>query len=180
MSKIHSFVQSAKIGKIGEEDVLNYLNTNDNIESIEDVRYVREYQKKDIDFIVNFKDGKQNKIEIKTDTYKSGNIYYETVSSLETDSIGCFEKTEADYLFYYYIALKDLYIFEMDQYRDWFQTQQASFKQLGYEKRPRNKGRGDSTYTSIGYAYPVKILEELNPKWMRKIHISDLSNEEIY
>lgn len=169
MAFVHNFRQSMEVGKRGEEHIIEYLNNSDNIKKIVDVRDIREYQKMDVDFLVTFADGIERKIEVKTDTYKSGNIYYEVISSEESDTLGCFEKTEADYLFYYFVNWGYLYILGMEEYRKWFQEKQESFNDAGYKKRVRNSAGKNKTYTSIGYAYPVSILEEENHDWLRKI-----------
>ena len=112
------------------------------------------------------------KIEIKTDTYRSGNIYYETVSAEETGSIGGFEKTTADYMFYYFINLQTLYILDMKQYREWFKDHQEEFDAAGYQKKVKNARFNSSTYTSIGYAFPVSLLEQEKAAWLRKVYIN--------
>ena len=169
MAFVHNFRQSMEVGKRGEEHIIEYLNNSDNVKKIVDVRDIREYQKMDVDFLVTFADGVERKIEVKTDTYKSGNIYYEVISSEESDTLGCFEKTEADYLFYYFVNWGYLYILGMEEYRKWFQEKQELFNDAGYKKRVRNSEGKNKTYTSIGYAYPVSILEEENHDWLRKI-----------
>ena len=97
MAIIHEFHKSLKVGEEGEEHILEYLRRSDTVTNIIDVRDSAPYQKMDVDFLVTLTDGKEYKVEVKTDTYLSGNIYYETLSSLEHDSIGCFEKTKADF-----------------------------------------------------------------------------------
>lgn len=172
MAIIHEFQKSLKVGERGEEHILEYLRRSDAVTNIIDVRGSKTYQEVDIDFLTTLRDGKEYGVEVKTDTYLSGNIYYETISSLESDSIGCFEKTKADFLFYYFLNAKQLYIFSMPEYRAWFQQKQPYFDYVGYQKRPINKGRGKSTYTSVGYAFPVSLLEDENPRWMRKVYVN--------
>lgn len=172
LSKIHSFGQSMKVGKVGEKVISKYLMENKNIKELLDVRSDRAYQKIDVDYIAKMADGKEYQIEIKTDSYDSGNIYYETLSSEETGSAGCFEKTEADFLFYYFMQTDKLYIFSMNEYREWFNLMRLEFDQKGYKKAVRNRGYKDSTYTSIGYAYPLALLDNLKPRWMRKVTIA--------
>lgn len=158
-----------EIGKRGEEHIIDYLKSSPRVTDLVDVRNDRAYQKIDVDFLMTLDDGKEYKVEVKTDTYKSGNIYYETISSKEAETTGCFEKTEADYLFYYFINWGFLYVFSMDEYRQWFSKMEEKFIKKGYQKKVKNRGYKDSTYTSIGYAYPVSILEDLAPSWMRKM-----------
>ena len=169
MAYVHNFHQSMKIGQLGETRIFEYLESRDDVESVIDVTDQRHFQKIDVDYLVKTTDGKEYKVEVKTDTYKSGNIYYETISSKESDTIGCFNKTEADFLMYYFINWGYLYIFSMPEYQKWFNLNEPQMIKSGYQKQVKNKGYKDKTYTSIGYAYPVSILEELNPSWMSKL-----------
>ena len=171
LAMIHEFSKSLKIGEEGEEHILEYLRMSDNVSNIIDVRDSKVYQEIDVDFLAELA-GKEYKIEVKTDTYLSGNMYYETISAEEYDSIGCFEKTQADFMFYYFINAKTLYILSMNEYRDWFKSKQEEFDTLKYKKRPINKGRKGSTYTSVGYAFPVSLLEKEAPRWMRKVYLN--------
>lgn len=172
MAKVHNFKDSLVIGEIGEEKILNYLQRSESVKNIIDVRNVKMYQELDVDLLVGMQGGEELKIEIKTDTYRSGNIYYETVSAEETGSIGGFEKTTADYMFYYFINLQTLYILDMKQYRVWFKAHQEAFDTAGYQKKVKNARFNKTTYTSVGYAFPVSLLEEDNLKWMRKVYIN--------
>lgn len=148
------------------------LEQSPNVNSIWDVSGIKKYQNVDVDAIVKMKNGSELKIEVKTDTYTSGNIYYETISALETGSQGCFLKTEADYIFYYYINQEVLYILEVDSYQKWFNEREDFFKEKGYQKQVKNSRWDGSEYTSIGYAYPVSILENDKPRWMRKVYLN--------
>lgn len=169
--RVHNFVQSFKVGSIGEEHILQYLQESDTVEDIQDVRSDKAYQKIDVDFVITMTNGEVFKIEVKTDTYKSGNIYYETMSSVETDSIGCFEKTEADFLFYYFVNLQTLYVFSMPEYKEWFNLKEADFKAAGYQKHVKNRAGKDKQYTSIGYAFPYSLFDEEPLPWVRKLTV---------
>lgn len=172
MQKIHNFAHSLKVGEKGEALILDYLEQSPAIHKILDVRDSKLYQEKDIDFILKIKNGQECKIEVKTDTYTSGNIYYETMSAEETGSTGCLDKTEADYLFYFFINLGTLYILDMNQYRDWFQIHKPMFDDAGYQKKPKNLRWNGSTYTSVGYAFPVTLLEDETLRWVRKVYMT--------
>ena len=138
MVKVHDFKKSLVVGEMGEEMILDYLQKSPSISKIIDVRSEKLYQKMDVDLVVVTEEGQELKLETKTDSYKSGNIFYEWTSAVETGSIGCMEKTQADYLFYYFINLQTMYIFEMDRYRDWFNENKEMFDYLGYQKRLKN------------------------------------------
>lgn len=153
--KIHEFKKSLQVGLKGEQDIIEFLKLNKNIKSIENVTLNEIYMKKDIDFIIFFKDKKYT-IEIKTDTYDSGNLYYETISCIETKTLGCFEKTEADYIFYYFIKTKELYILDTKQYRKWFTLNINSFKKKTIKNISKNNNK---VIHSQGYVIKKTFLE---------------------
>ena len=171
MQKIHNFSHSVKVGEKGERLILDYLEQSPTIQDIIDVRHSPMYQEKDIDFLIKMKTGREYSIEVKTDTYTSGNIYYETMSAEETGSTGCLDKTEADYLFYLFINLGTLYILDMNEYRQWFHMYKPMFDDAGYQKKPKNLRHNGTTYTSVGYAFPVTLLEDETLRWVRKVYI---------
>lgn len=72
---IHNFNKSINIGDYGEKIIKAYFETNPNIVSVTDVSKNKKYQDKDIDFIVKLKNGEDISIELKTDTYDTGNIF---------------------------------------------------------------------------------------------------------
>lgn len=127
----------------------------------------REYFEKDIDFIIEFHSGKKQTMELKTDTTTYPNLFYEEISAMETNSIGCFEKTEAERLFYYYIKLDILYIFDMPKFRAWFKENKENFIRSGYQKKLKNNRYNGTTYTTLGYAIPRRLFEGEN--WVKKI-----------
>lgn len=110
------------------------------------------YQKYDIDFVVNFINGKQVTVEIKTDTYKTGNMFFETISNEEYQTKGCLMKTSADFLFYYFPNYQNsvLYIFKMKAFRKFVLDNLSFFK----ERKVTN-----TTHVSIGYIVPLSYIE---------------------
>lgn len=171
MAGVHNFTDSLKTGEAGEKLVLNFLNNKDNIDYIEDVSQDRIYQEKDIDSIVHFVSGKKQTLEIKTDTYKSPNLFYEVTSAIETGSLGCLEKTEAERLMYYFVNLNLLYIFDMPKFRAWVNENKEMFDKKGYGKKLKNNRYNGTQYTSFGYAFPRALLEEHNYDWVSKLEI---------
>lgn len=151
--EIYDFSGRDKLGKIGEAVCQEYLKTWSCVENIENVRNNKEYQKKDIDIVMTLKDNQIVTVEVKTDSYKSGNMFYEMIANDVTNEIGCFEKTEADFIFYYFInpELRKAYIFNVEYLRDWVHKNKDAFKL----KRVFNY-----SYCSWGYAFPLDRLEE--------------------
>lgn len=172
MQKVHNFSESVKVGNKGEAFIIDYLEKSPNVKSILDVSDKKMYQEIEVDLILKMTNDEELKIEVKTDTYTSGNIYYETVSAVETKSVGGFEKTQADYIFYFFINLNTLYILERKEYQKWFRKNQEAFKEKGYEKKVLNNRWNGTKYTSVGYAFPVTLLEETPHRWLRKVYLN--------
>ena len=105
---VHNFKKSINVGDYGEQIIKSYLEDNPNIVSIIDVSKVKEYQDKDIDFIVKLKNDEDISIELKTDTYDTGNIFYEAISNQEYNVLGCMIKSKAKCLFYYIFSLVEI------------------------------------------------------------------------
>lgn len=165
MKKIYEFNKSLNVGELGEDIVEKYLNSLDNVKKISCVKDIKKYQEDDIDFIVHLSNGKKTSIEVKADSYKSGNLYYETKSCVEYNTLGCLEKTKADYLFYYFINLNVLYIFKTKQFRKWVRKEIEMFNLKPSSSKLKKKSVLNKTfndvdvYTSEGYTIPLKYIE---------------------
>ena len=152
-NKVYEFNSSNKIGHQGEQFVKQWiLELHPNVASITDVSDDKFYQKQDIDFLVDFTSGKQATVEIKTDTYKTGNMFFETISNEEYQTKGCLMKTNADFLFYYFSNYQNgvLYIFKMKAFRKFVLDNLPHFR----ERRVTT-----TTHTSIGYIVPLSYIE---------------------
>ena len=94
--RTYNFSDSINVGNRGEAIIKDFLAQDPKIKEIIDVSYIPEYQSKDIDFLVEFINGETKSIEVKTDTYISKNIFFETMSNKENNVLGCMYKSEAD------------------------------------------------------------------------------------
>lgn len=114
------FYADNEIGNKGENAIFNYLLNHLSTINLIDVSKDKWFQQFDIDFLQVTNNG-INKIEVKTDRLadKTGNMIYELWSDKRTYTKGCFEKTEADYIFYYLINTNILYIFNTQELREW-------------------------------------------------------------
>lgn len=148
------FYADNEIGNKGENIIFNYLWKHKSTLKIIDVTKDKWFQQFDIDFL--WQDTEYNifKIEVKTDTLadKTGNMVYEIWSDKRTYSKGCFEKTEADYIFYYLINTKVLYIFNTQELRTWVNKHENELWQTCM---------GDF---AIGYVIPLNDLKEISIK----------------
>ena len=117
------------VGQNGEYIIYNYLSNHSSTINLVDVSKDKWFQQFDIDFIQVTNDG-INKIEVKTDRIadRTGNMVYEIYSDKRFYTLGCFEKTEADYIFYYLINTNILYIFDTQELREWVLEHQHNLK----------------------------------------------------
>lgn len=165
---IYDFNKSLTVGNEGETKIKNFILSLDHVESIESVQNIKKYQEEDIDFIVTFKNKSKFTIEVKTDTYKSGNLYYETKSCVERNTLGCLEKTKADYIFYYFSKYDRLYILKTNPFRNWVKNEILKFsknpsKSVLNKKEVFNRitfGSNKGLYTSEGYTIPLSYIEK--------------------
>lgn len=152
----HDFEASKILGDEGEAKIINYLQSLKSTLEVIDVRDAHAYRDADIDLIWKHKKGTSN-VEVKTDQFTSGNVFYETMSAVETGSEGCMIKTKADLLFYYLKNFNELYILDMKEYRDWVTEH---YKIRGFKKVNLYNNRYDgSTYTSQGLLIPKTVLD---------------------
>ena len=124
---IHNFNESINIGDYGEQIIKSYFETNPNVVDVIDVSQNKDYQNKDIDFLVKLKNGEYISVELKTDTYDTGNIFYEAISNKEHNVLGCMIKSKAKCLFYYFIKTKELYIIDFKAYKKWVNENNQRF-----------------------------------------------------
>lgn len=143
-----------EISNKGEEIIYNYLWKHKSTLKVIDVTKDKWFQQFDIDFIQVDCNGGVNKIEVKTDRLadKTGNMVYEIWSDRRIYAKGCFEKTEADYIFYYLINTKVLYIFNTQELRTWVNKHENELWQTYM---------GDF---AIGYVIPLNDLKEISIK----------------
>ena len=162
--RIHDFKISNELGKIGEAIAKKYFDQSNKISSYLDVTEDDIYREKDIDFILNMKNGNVITVEAKADKVPSSNIFFETISNKEKNTLGCMLKTEADYVFYYFLAYKELYILKRKQYVNWVKKEKLYLPGCDY-KEFYNRATDAETkltylYTTGGYIIPKKYIIE--------------------
>ena len=146
-----SFNSDIQVGNKGENIIYDYLMNHPSTDILINVSNDSWFQQFDIDFIQVDGDGDVNKIEVKTDRLadKTGNMVYEVWSDKRFYSKGCFEKTEADYIFYYLINTNILYIFDTQELREWVLEHQHNLKLV------------DMGDYALGYIIPFNDLKDI-------------------
>jgi hypothetical protein len=95
------------------------------------------------------------KFELKTDTYKSGNFFFERISNIRLNNNGGVWQTKehgCQYYAFYMLKYDKLYIFEVDTILKWLDENIYKYQ----EKIVTNP-----TKKSMGYAVPIKDVENL-------------------
>lgn len=153
--------QRVRIADMATEDIVMFLESIPSIVGVLNVEGDSYYQEQDIDLVaVSKKDDKTEciKIEIKGDTYhRTGNFFFETISNKEKGTEGCFLYTTADFLFYYYVAEKELYMLPVKETRAWYLANSKRFN----ERETKTSVRG-THYTTVGKLVPRQmVLDEV-------------------
>lgn len=152
---MNKFQKDLKVGKTGEDVVLDFLKVNGSTKNVLDVREDKLFQELDIDFIQETLYSELRKIEVKTDTlaHKTGNLAYEHTSNKYYNTLGCFEKTKADYIFYYLSEIKSVYILKVSELRNYVRLN---------KNRLREVSMGDS---ALGYLIKLEDLIKNEIGW---------------
>lgn len=158
-----------EFGVQGERAIAKYLLARSYVSGIVDARYLTQMQRKDVDFVLILKDSSRHLIEIKTDSYSSGNIFVEEKSSVTANTPGCILKTQAALLFYFFINDKVAYIINVNRFRDWYR---ANFGRFRYIPAVKNKVNGRE-YASCGRLVPRRVLESECGDFVRKRYIAE-------
>ena len=139
------FSESLQEGGYGEHAIWNLLMKQAWVRSVVDVRDDLEFQKKDIDFLVENLRRQFTSIEVKTDfkAHETGNLVYELSTS---NNIGCFEKTQAKYIVYFVPELKEAYWINVKALRTYI-----------HKVRPDERKMGDN---ATGFLLPISELKK--------------------
>ena len=163
--KEHEWTKSKAAGDKGEKILIKFLNKQDKIKKVTDLSEKKKYQDKDIDLGL-VRVGENNKeiketAEIKTDSRSNdtGNVFFETHSNLEANTLGCFLKTKADWLLYYCIIEDILYSARMKNLKEWFLENLDSFEDKDIPNKATN---GRKAYTTRGKIIPKRTIETLS------------------
>lgn len=148
------FNSDVQVGHKGESIIYDYLINHPSTFNVMNVSDDMWFQQFDIDFLQVTTDYDVNKIEVKTDRMadRTGNMVYEVFSDRRNYTKGCFEKTEADYIFYYLINTNILYIFNTHELRQWVEE---------HKDKLRLANMGDY---ALGYIIPLNELKEISIK----------------
>ena len=132
-------------------DIEAWLRQHPETVNVRNVELDPAYQRIDVDLLWQTQAGIRT-VEIKGDRWdRSGNFFFETDSNVERGTPGCFLYTEAQYIFYYFVKTRVLYILPMPETRDWFLPKLETFP----ERPTTTPTRDGGFYTTIGRLVPI-------------------------
>lgn len=171
------FTGSLKRGELGEEIFLSNFAGMKDVKKVYDARNSARHQDMDVDFIVEFwhksklAGSPSIAVELKTDFTLYQNLYYEKYSCYEMRTAGCMEKTQSDFLIYYYIRKKLYYILKTDSFRAWVHEHSDDFIKNFKPERGRL-----GLYHKAGLLIPTSSIEaafESKQIIGKKVQVSD-------
>ncbi len=159
----YSYTMNAASGvaKQAARDIEAWLLAKPEAIEVINVEDSSDYREKDIDLIYKYRNkaGAEltTSIEIKGDRWhRTGNYFLETTSNDQKKTPGCFIYSEADWLFYYFVEIRQLHIIPMLEARKWFTDNINDFK----EKKTMTPLANGSHYNTVGRLVPVNVLQK--------------------
>lgn len=160
MVKSYTFDDKNKFSKEGISVVCTYLSSLKKTIQIKNVEDVKGYQINDIDLVWVYKKDKKDlmiSVEVKTDKYTTGNFWFETVSNESLGTPGCFLKSKAKYLFYYFTQWDSIYIIPLKPAKLWFLENMKRFKESKTTTKDKD---GNYVHTTVGRIVPISTMIE--------------------
>lgn len=173
------FADRLKIGKYGEDVVIQYFKDN-NIHYI-DVRDDKVFQKDEIDFIT-YIDGKFISVEVKTsekNIYKDNKLMVKThtkYDNAEEDkkrgNDAYLYRTKADYFFYVCCQTNDIIIVKTKTLRDYINANKCKLSDNIYQDNEKNNSKYNRKNTTI--YIPISKLKTKRIKTNYKLNFNDI------
>jgi len=154
----YNFDERNEFSKKGIKAVYSYLNTLKKTIEIKNVEDDKAYQKNDIDLVWVYKKDNNNvmiSIEVKADSYTTGNFWLETLSNESLGTMGCFVKSKAKFLFYYFTGWDSMYIIPLKEAQSWLLKNMDRFKESKTTTKDKN---GNYQHTTVGRLVPISVM----------------------
>jgi hypothetical protein len=153
MARRYSMEEGVGVAKAAARDIEEWLARSPVTRSVRNVEDVDQFRLIDVDLVWET-EKRVYRIEIKGDRWHgSGNFFFETESNREKGTPGCFLYTKADYVFYYFVVPRILYILPMPATRAWFLENMHRFRE-----RSTTTPAGHGSYTTVGRLVPIETV----------------------
>ncbi|MGK7902652.1 MAG: nuclease-related domain-containing protein [Hormoscilla sp.] len=142
------------VAKQAKNDITEWLKSLPQTLKVENVENNFNYQKMGIDLLLTTTNG-YFKLGIVGDRWhKSGNFYFQTYSNKNLEKQSIFMSAEIDWLLYYFIIPRTLYMLPMPKTRDWFVANIERFS----ERSTNSTAKENQSYTRKGRLVPIEIV----------------------
>jgi hypothetical protein len=150
MPNVYSWDSQIAIGERGVQAVMSYLRQHGY--HVDDVTNDKDWQARDIDLLVRGKRKKRwRSVEVKVDSYVSGNVYLELVSSYGRP--GCVFKSRADVWCYWLSSLGILLLIDLPALQLWLLDHSRDYK-----RSQVTSIKGNARWSVQGIAVPYETL----------------------
>lgn len=155
-SRRYSMAEASAVEAEAIEAIIRYLQQRPGTVEVRDVRADPECRAADVDLLWTWR-GRSGRLctarlEVKADRWHgTGNFFFETQSNKGRGTPGCFLYTQADYLLYYFVGPRRLYILPMLETRTWFLVHQDRFPE---RETSTVVGEGEQ-YSTVGRLVPI-------------------------
>ena len=158
--KQHDIITTTAVAKRAAAEITHFLQTYwPQTVTVHNVEDDASYQVHDVDLLWTVLEKDRLRIipvEIKGDRYhRTGNFFLETVSNEGKGTPGCFLYSKAEWLFYYFLEVGQLYCLPMDKARPWFVHNLSRFKE---QRTSTPTGVANRSYVTIGCLVPIVTL----------------------
>lgn len=176
------FIDREIVGLHGENVAIQYFSDNDI--KFEDMRYIREYQRDEIDFITYAK-GKKQTVEVKTsekNIHKYNSImvkinseYDDLKEKKRRGSDAYLFRTKADYLFYVCGVSNDIIVVDTKKLKECISANLHTLKVVTYQDNENDRSRARYDRKNTVVYVPLSMLENGSKriKTNYKLKISD-------
>lgn len=158
----NAFAQASEIEQLAEADLLPYMERTWPDCTYYPTRHHRIIQKVCGDWLVKRR-GRVKYIELKAELNATGNLFIETWSNKARRTFGWFHYCQADWLWYYFVDDKHLYIFAMQELREWARSDLFKYREVPQRKYEQ---RNDTW----GHLVPIAVLQESLPSFRGPIN----------
>jgi hypothetical protein len=152
MAASYTFAQSSSIGTVACQLTTQYFQEHGF--RVDDIQNNRFFQKLDVDLnVVDF-----GLVEVKGDTYRTGNVFVEVIANAEKGRPGAMTYTQADYLFYYFLAEGRALLIPVAEMKAWIASGRA--QEFPRKTSYTHTNAIGHTYHCIGHVVPWEVMLE--------------------
>lgn len=141
------------VAKQAKNDITEWLKSLPQTLKVENVEDNFDYQKMGIDLLLTTTNGEFKLGVVGDRWHQTGNFFFPSCNK-EREKLSIFMSAEIDWLLYYFIIPRTLYMLPMPNTRDWFVANIEQFK----ERSTNSNARENNSYTTTGRLVPIEIV----------------------